>query len=69
MKSRAANDKFQKELSKTRDNELKRKQAMVNKRMQERFPMVTPKGMTAGLLSPNNMKLSQAQHTQSSSKI
>lgn len=51
MKSRVANETFQKELEKTREKELKRKQAAVRKRMQAKLPSMTP---TNGKLSAIN---------------
>ena len=37
MKSRVANEQFQKDLERAREKELKRKQAVVKKRMNERL--------------------------------
>ena len=66
MKSRAANDQFQKDLEKTREKELKRKQAAVRKRMQAKLPGLTPSHMgnsTSVVQSPKSstMKLINPQ--------
>ena len=42
MKSRAANEQFQKDLVKAREREMKQKQANVRKRMAARFTQITP---------------------------
>jgi len=47
MKSRAANDQFQKDLEKSREKELKRKQSVVRKRMQAKLPSMTPTNKTS----------------------
>ena len=67
MKSRAANEQQKKVLEKTREQELKRKQANVRKRMQAKLPTVTPtnkatKGPSLAQ-SPNSSKIANPKTT------
>lgn len=52
MKSRAANEQFKKELSKTRDLDLKKKQAQVRKRMNSKLPSMIGTQQTTSM--PNS---------------
>ena len=55
LKSRATNEQFQKDLEKTREKQLKKKQAMVRKRMQQKLPLMSPAQLKSGPNSPTGM--------------